>query len=161
MKLHFLILLPVILLAGCTSTKQLITPAIVRQGVSALEGYSISKYPDTVPYLKAAAPVICSAANSTNLSPTQVINALEKSKANELKTPQGVLILNSLLVLYIGIWDAYGDDAVNRSPDLQSYLKATCDGMNDRLPVDSRVLQMMLARPWVSFNDWPLVGFDK
>jgi hypothetical protein len=141
---------------GCTFIKSNVTPAVVQQGVATGVIYAVQKYPTAVPYLQAAAPIICMTANGTNFDPAQIVAAIEKSDAGPLKTPEAVLILNGALTLYIGIWDSYGADAVNRSPDLKLYLQATCNGMNAGLAGAP-----MLARPGVSATapEWPLIKF--
>lgn len=138
------------LLTGCSSVK--ISPAIVHQGVSAGVSYSVTKYPNAVPYLRAAAPVICSAANSTNLSPNEVVSAIESSGASAFKTPEGVLILNTALTIYIGLWNSYGDTALNNAPQFRLYLLATCNGLNDGLASRSGVASSPSAT-------WPRVTF--
>lgn len=141
-------------LAGCAGGKVNISPAIVQQGVATSVAYSVTKYPQALPYLRAAAPVICSAANSTNLSPAQVIAALESSNAALLKTPEAALIMNTALLLYIGVYESYGDNALNNYPALRPYLQATCDGMNDG--VSGKKIQP--ATPTVS-DTWPQIAF--
>ncbi len=140
-------------LTGCTSIN--ISPSVVQQGVATGVKYSVSKYPTSRPYLTAATPVICSVANSTNLVPSEVITAIENSDANKLKTPEGVLILNSALTLYISIWNSYGSNAVNNATALQPYLKATCNGLNDGLHTVTFASPSTLKNKVV----WPLVKF--
>jgi len=116
---------------GCST--MVLTPGSVKQGVATGVSYSVVKYPDAVPYLKAAEPVICSAAHGTNLAPAQVVAALQNSNADQLKTPEGVMILNTALALYVGLWEKYGTKAVTKSDKLRSYLEATCGGIHDGL----------------------------
>lgn len=151
------LIVPIIALTfavGCSSIK--ISPSTVQQGVATGVSYSVIKYPQVVPYLRAADDLICSAANGTNISPAQVIAAIERApSAAVLKTPEGVLILNAALTLYVGVWESYGVNAVNNAPTLQLYLKATCSGIAEGLPSASGNLT---ARR-VSETGWPLVKF--
>lgn len=154
LKSLFPVLIVAVLIVGCTGPRA-ISPAIVQQGVAMSVGYSALKYPTAVPYLRAATPVICSAANSSNLAPAQVIAAVESSGASSVKTPEGVLILNTALLLYIGVWQSYGEDALNNSPQLRLYLQATCDGMTAGLPQPAGAAKALQAPA----KSWPLVAF--
>lgn len=133
-KIVAMLMLMGFLVTGCASSPVKITPALVQQGVATGVAYSTAKYPQAVPYLKAADLVICSASEGTNLAPSEVVAAIESSDAAALKTPEAVLILNTALTLYTGVWDAYGADALNNQPDLKLYLQATCAGISDGLP---------------------------
>lgn len=120
------------LLAGCKTNR--LSPLIVQQGVATGVAYSVLKYPSAVPYLKAATPVVCAAGAGTNISPAAVVASIEGTPlAEQVKTPEGVLILNSALLLYTGIWESYGSNAVANSDVLKEYLVATCNGMNQGL----------------------------
>lgn len=131
---NLLMLLSVVVLCGCASNKPILSPALVQAGVSAAVGYGAAKYPQAVPYVRAAEPVICAASESTNLAPAEVVLAIQQ--AGVLKTPESVLIVNSALLLYSGIYNAFGADAVNQNELLQAYLKATCYGIGQGLPVN-------------------------
>lgn len=146
-------LIPFILMAvtGCSSLKQ-ISPALVQQGVSTTTRYALSKYPQAKPGVQIAQNVICSAANSTNIAPEQVVAAIQGTTQ---LTPESTLIINGALTLYIGIWDSYGADAVSKTPVLQTYLKATCDGLVDALGTSLMTMKAK-AEPAPSVT-WPLV----
>jgi hypothetical protein len=119
---------------GCKNTSPTLGPALVQQGVATGVSYSVIKYTNAIPYLKVGAQVVCASAGGTNISPAAIITALEQSSvANSLKTPEGVLIFNSALLLYTGIWESYGSNAVASVAQLQPYLQATCNGMNQGL----------------------------
>lgn len=140
---------------GCSSLK--ITPQIVEQSVSTGVKYSVAKYPNSIPYLRAAAPVICSAAYQTNLIPALVIEAIQNSEAEKLKTPEAVLILNSAMLLYIGLWNSYGDDALTKAPMFRLYLQATCEGIQGGLPAPLSIPELLQEYP--GKRDWPKVRF--
>jgi hypothetical protein len=138
----------VLAITGCKSTIPTITPALVQQGVTTLVQYGVQKEPAAKPGVQAAALVICSAANGTNLSPSQVVADIGKINPS-LNTPTAVLIENSALTLYVGVWESYGADAVNRSPQLKLYLQATCVGMNAGLGNTAAIRS--------TENPWPLI----
>lgn len=156
-----LILIPVlaavIILSGCKSGPGILSPSLVQQGVATGVSYSSAKYPQAVPFLRAAADVICSAANGTNLAPADVVAAIESSPSTAaLKTPEGTLIINSALMLYIGVWNSYGSNALASAPQIQPYLKATCDGTTEGLPSPNLgVMRLQAARG--AIEKWPLV----
>src|SRR2546423_1751861 len=125
-----------LVVTGCKTTPQT-TQAIVQSTVATGVMFGVQKAPDAIPYLRAAAPVICSAANGTNLSPNQVVAALESSQAAALKTPTATLIINGALSLYMVLWDQYGSEYVKNTPLLQSYLVGTCNGITEGLPPTS------------------------
>ncbi len=125
-------LLALALVAGCkTGSNQIISPALVQAGVATGVSYGVVKYPTAIPYLRAADSIICSAANGTNIAPSEIVAAIEA--AGLTKTPESVLILNGALTLYIGVWQSYGADAVNNVPTIKLYLQATCNGITDGL----------------------------
>lgn len=115
------------LITGCGTTGKALSPALVRIAVQTGATYGILKDTNTIPYLKAATPVICSAAGTTNLNPDQVIAALESSSAAQLKTPEAVIIMNGALAIYETVYDAYGTNV--QASVAQPYLKAVCDGL--------------------------------
>lgn len=121
---------------GCGTTGKTLAPAVVRIAVQTGTTYGIMKDTNTVPYLKAAAPVICSAAGSSTLDPQQVVMALESSNAAQLKTPEAVIIINGALALYQAVYDSYGTNV--QASVVQPYLQAVCDGLNGALGTGTR-----------------------
>jgi hypothetical protein len=118
-------------LVGCGTTSNTnLGPPLVRLGVSSGASYSLLKYPQAVPAVRASAAIICSQAAGTNLAPAEVVAAVD---AYAEKTPESVLIVNSALSLYTLVWNGYGAAAVTNTPALKLYLAATCDGLNDAL----------------------------
>ena len=118
---------------GCTSTNTsgpTIAALVLQEGVATGASYALTQYTNAVPFIEAATPIICSAANGTNFDPAFVVNEIDNSpQASSLKTPEGALILNSALTLYIAVWDSYGASAVTNSANMQLYLTATCNGL--------------------------------
>lgn len=139
-------------LFGCsTGGNNNLAPSLVRVGVATGVSYGALKYPKSVPGVRIAGEVICSAANGTNLSPASVIEAIHAASPNI--SPETTLIVNGALVLYIGVWNSYGQSAVNNQPNLKLYLKATCDGINDGLLPQSAAK----ASTESSTMSWPLL----
>lgn len=140
-----------LLICGCAGTRPLITPGMLQQGVGSAVAYGVHKYPGARPFVSAAQPIICSASEGTNLAPAEVVAALED--ANVLRTPESVFIVNSALLLYEGIYNAFGADAVDNSEQLRSYLHATCLGIG--LGIGEGVPTDIMASPQRA--NWPQV----
>lgn len=137
-------------LCGCSTVgNNNLAPSLVRVGVATGVAYGVMKYPASAPGVRIAGEVVCSAANGTNLSPASVIEAINAVSPNI--SPETTLIVNGALVLYIGVWNSYGQGAVSNAPNLKLYLKATCDGINDGLHTPARTT----ARPATEI--WPLL----
>lgn len=127
-------LIPLLLLAltvGCKSPG--LTKTMVQTAVATGVTFGVMKEPRAIPYLRASVPVICSAAHGTNLNPAEIVAALENSPAGGLKTPQSILIMNGIIGIYTGVYEAYGQDIDDR-PFLQAALDGTCEGLKQGLP---------------------------
>jgi hypothetical protein len=119
------------IVTGCGTTGKTLTPALVQIAVQTGTSYGIMKDTNAIPYLRAAAPVICNAAGSGTLDPTAVVAALESSGSAQLKTPEGVIIINGVLAIYEAVYDAYGTNV--QASVVQPYLQAVCNGLNGAL----------------------------
>lgn len=123
------------LLVGCKSTPQQLTKALYVTTVSSGIALGADRYPSSVPYLRVAAPIICAAGNSTNISPAEIVAALQNSPAaNAVATQEGKLILNGALILYVSAYEAYGADYVDHHEQLRNYLQWTCESFALGLP---------------------------
>lgn len=138
---------------GGTANGPSIGAPLVRLGVSTGAAYSLLKYTNALPAVKASAAIICSQAHSTNLAPAAVVEAIN---AYHQQTPESVLIVNSALTLYTTIWNSYGTVAVTNYPTLRLYLEATCDGLNDAI---ASVPSPGVVRNAVPNKAWPQVKF--
>lgn len=138
--------------AGCRH----MTPEIVQSGVTAGVRYGITKYPSAVPAVRISEQVICSAATGTNLSPAAVVAAIEASDWEKAKTPEAVFILNGVILIYSGVWNSYGEDAINNAPVFREYLGAVCLGIHDGLLGTITVAKINQPPPNVT---WPLLKF--
>lgn len=123
--------LSLLFVAGCQSPG--LTKSMVQTAVSTGVGFGVLKEPKAIPYLRASVPVICSAAHGTNLSPAEIVAALEGSDAELEKTPEGVIIMNGIIGIYTAIFEAYGDNVKDR-PFLQAGLEGACEGLKLGLP---------------------------
>ena len=140
-----------LILSGCSSSRPLLSPAMLQSGVKSVVTYGVAKYPTAIPYVRAVEPIVCSAAAGTNLAPAEVVEAI--SAAGVLQTPESVFIINSALLLYQGIYNAFGADAVNQSVLLREYLNATCVGIGQGLPPDAVVA--------AGRSQWPMVAWPR
>ena len=112
---------------GCKTPAM--TQAIVQTTVATGVAFGIQKSPQAIPYLKAATPIVCSAASGTNISPAEVISAIESANIDGLKTPEAVIIMNGALSLYVVLYEEYGIDAIKNQAQLKAYLQGTCNGL--------------------------------
>lgn len=144
-----------VLLCGCSTTRPLLTPAMMQEGVRTAVTYGLDKYPNATVYVRAAEPIICSASEGTNLAPAQIVSELQE--ADVLRTPEALLIVNSALLLYEGVYNAYGADAVNNSAVLQPYLHAVCLGIGQGQPQALRHPRATEMNSPRSKGQWPLV----
>lgn len=112
---------------GCKTPAM--TQAVVQTTVATGVAFGIQKSPQAIPYLKAATPIVCSAASGTNISPTEVISAIEAANIDGLKTPEAVIIMNGALSLYVVLYEEYGVDALKNQAQLKAYLQGTCNGL--------------------------------
>ena len=154
----FALLALAVSLVGCKSA---IAPSVVRLGVGAGASYSLLKYPEAAPAVKASAAIICSQANSTNLSPEAVYAAVDAYKE---KTPESVLIVNTALGMYTLVWNGYGQTAVSNNPAFKLYLEATCGGLMDAvatIPVTPSPATLTILRAAPQSKAWPQVTFPK
>lgn len=120
---------------GCSNTSPKMTKGLYVATVSSGVAIGVDRYPKAVPYLRVAEPIICAAGNGTNVTPAEIVAALQNSPAaNAVATPEGKLILNGALILYISLFDSYGTDWVNEQEQLKLYLGYTCEALALGLP---------------------------
>jgi hypothetical protein len=132
-------------LLGCASnpplTRTLVTAA-VKNGVK----FGVQRSPTAIPYLQAATPVLCSVANSTNLSPAALVAALDAIPVN--KPPEAGLIIDFVVGTYDGYFEQYVDNWTKNQPFLQSVLLGCCDGMTQGLsPQPLTIIKSETWRP--------------
>ncbi len=140
--------------SGCSTIQSTVTPALVQQGAQAGVAAAVKQWPSAIPGVQAAANVICSDAGQTNLDPNLIIADIGKLDPS-INTPLAILIENTALNGYTFIWESYGAGAVTNSPVLQSYLLATCNGMNAGLGTNNVPL-FGAAR-----NSWPIIRYHQ
>lgn len=125
-------LIALLAVTGCGTVKSVVTPAVVQSGVSTGVRFGVSKYPTAIPAVRIATEVICSAANGTNVSPAEIVAAIEKSSFENLKTPEAIFITQGIVNAYTIVWNSFASDAVSQSEALP-YLQAVCNGGRDGL----------------------------
>ena len=116
---------------GCKTAPGTLTKSAISGAVSGSVSIGLWKYPQAEPEVRIAETVICSAANSTNVQPTQIVDALEKAG---ITNDSSKFILNGVVAIYNGVFTSYGDAWIQNQPALQGYLSAVCDGMTAALP---------------------------
>lgn len=145
-------LIALVLVTGCSNTKPLVTPAVVKSGSSSAVSLGVKQWPEARPYVAASIAVLCSQAAGTNLSPASLEAALEASPiAAQAKTLTGVIVLNSMLMIYNVVWNSFVSEAVANSL-AKPYLQAACDGGNEGLAVRG-------VRSPAEANKWPQVRY--
>lgn len=121
--------------AGCKSTSLPMQKALYVTTVSTGVAFGVEKYPTALPYLRVAEPIICAAGNGTNITPAEIVAALQNSPAaNAVATREGKVIMNGVIAIYIGVFESYGTDYVAHHEQLSNYLKWTCEAMGMGLP---------------------------
>lgn len=152
-----LALILLLAITGCGTVGKVITPGTVQSGTSAGVRFGLTKYPSATPAVRVAVEVICSAANGTNVSPTEIVSAIESSNYENLKTPEAIFITQGIITLYSSAWNSFASDAVAQSEALP-YLQAICNGGRDGLSgiptaaIASRVSGQKLNWPQMRFK---------
>lgn len=132
-----------LVMAGCKSNNVPLPmqKALYVTAVSSGVAIGVDKYPEVVPYLRVANPIICAAGNGTNVTPVEIISALTNSPAaNAVATKEGKLILNGALNLYVSMFESYGTDWITKQEQLKEVLGWTCDAINQGLPAPTNAL---------------------
>lgn len=147
-------LIPVALVAllaftGCGTVGKIITPAAVQSGVSSGVRYGVAKYPEALPAVRVATEVICSQANGTNVSPAEIVAAIENSSFERIKTPEAIFITQSMITIYTAAWNSFASDAVAAS-EAKPYLQAVCNGAIEGMPKPN-----IFRLPTLAENRWP------
>lgn len=133
-------------LCGCAGTNSNVGPGLLRLGVSTSSAYAMSRYPESVPGVKAGASVVCSVASGEDLSPDRLVDALN---AYGVKQPEAIFILRAAVGAYTLAFNGLSD--TNKA---LPYLQATCDGLNDALVMSPAERSLTVKR-----NAFPQVRF--
>lgn len=108
-------------LVGCKNSSPLVYSLTTQNIVS----YGLRNSPNTAGYLRDVQPVVCAAANGTNLTPAQIVTAIQSSGIDD--SAEGKLIMNSVLIVFISAYDGLG--ANTNASAVQPYAQAIfCDG---------------------------------
>ena len=133
------------LLVGCSTTSQVLSTSVVKGAVSAATSFGLEQHPEASPYVALSADVICAAANSTNVEPANIVATLQGMGVGD--NPYAKLIINSIVAIYNGVFDSYGNAWVQNKPALAGYLKAVCDGIVEGLPSPNPTLAARREKP--------------
>lgn len=124
----------VLLLTGCTTPgtgSNPMTIAAFTTAVSLGEGFALEMHPEITPYIKAAADVVCATANGTNVSPDNIVAALN---AANITNDTARLVVNGSIAIYDTVFTLIGTNGIASQPVLQGYAKALCEGMRNGIP---------------------------
>lgn len=155
--LPVLALVALLAFTGCGTVRSVVTPPVVQSGVSAGVRFGCTKFPSATPAVRIAVDVICSQANGTNVSPTEIVAAIESSNFENLKTPEAIFITQNMVTIYTAAWNSFASDAVAQS-EAMPYLQAVCQGGREGLSgigtaaIGSRVSGQRLNWPQMRFK---------
>jgi len=133
--------------SGCKTTGSgpSLSPALVQIAVQTGTAFGVEKYPQALPALRVATPVVCSAANGTNIQPAQIVAAIQAAGVGT--NIEAIVILNGAIAIYDTIFESYGADWLTNRPQLTLYLKAVCDGLTAGLPPQGMATARAKALP--------------
>lgn len=153
MKLLPILCVTIALLTGCkTNDNANVGPALLRLGVSTAAGYSLMKYPEAVAGVSVAASIICASAEGTNVSPAEVVAAL--NVYGEF-TQQEWFIVNTAMNAYTLAFNGLSN---TNNATANPYLVAACGGLHDALGIPtSSPTGVSAAGGAVSFRRAPAV----
>jgi len=120
-----------LLLNGCatTSPNAPMSHAVFTAAVTLGEQIGLETHPEATPYVRAAAGVVCSVANGTNVTPAEIVKALEA--ANVTNSTARIIINGSLAILNVVVAGLGTNDN-----EIRLYGKDLCQGMQLGLPPD-------------------------
>lgn len=95
-----------ILTAGCKNT----SPAVYSLATATAVSYGLRNSPSTANYLRAVQPVACAVTAGDNLTPADIVAAIEKSGIAG-NSPESAAIVNGITLLYIAAYDGLGSGA--------------------------------------------------
>ena len=122
-----LLCISIMLLAGCASNPA-ITHAAFTQAVTLGEQIGLETHPEATPYVRAAVPVVCSVANGTNVSPAEIVSALEKAGVTNVTAK---IIINGSLALF----NVAVSGLITNQTEVRLYAQDLCNGMQAGLPL--------------------------
>lgn len=98
--------------------------------------YGMDQYPQSVPYVKAATPLICQMAGAGVASPAEIVSDLQSASASWPKSPQGVAVINGALAIYEAVYAQYNGSDIKK--DMQPYMAGLCAGLQGAIPPSAR-----------------------
>lgn len=142
-RLLIMALLSVLVLEqGCTSSNPNVGPmthAAFTAAVTLGEQFALEQHPEATPYVRAAAPVVCAAANGTNVSPASIVEALN---AAGVTNATAKIVINGGLALFNVVVVGLGTNQT----EVRAYAMDLCTGMQNGLPAFDQVAEKKRAR---------------
>lgn len=123
-KLILIAVLP-LLIAGCASNPQ-ISHQLLQNAVTLSEQVTLQTNPETEPYFRAAGPVVCAVANSTNANPAAVVAALSGVVTNQVAK---IAINGSIALLNVAV-----SGISTNAAEVKLYVNDLCVGLENGLP---------------------------
>lgn len=135
--LSLILIVPLLLVSGCGSPNaSVMSHTAFRAAVTLGEQIALDVHPEATPYVRAATPVVCGVANSSNISPAAIVAALDAAGVTNKTTRDlvnGSLAILNVIVASIG----------TNQTELRLYGQDLCAGMTDGLPPVNAVARAM------------------
>lgn len=130
-----------LLFMGCTGPNQgPMTHAAFTAAVTLGEQIGLETHPEATPYVRAAVPVVCAVANGTNVTPAEIVKALEAANVTNVTAK---LIINGGLAIFNVVVTGLGTNQT----EIRAYGQDLCDGMRAGLPPESAMARKASLLP--------------
>ncbi len=108
MKSPILLFAAILTLTGCTTGPKPapLPPEFYEAGTKTAVKFGLRNSPNTARYLRAVQPVVCAAVTGGELTPQQISDSL--TNVIDGKTPEGILIVGGVQLLYITAYNYIG-----------------------------------------------------
>ena len=117
--------------SGGTTVDPVATGAMVQALATAGASFAVTKDKNAEGYLKAAAIICRTAANSGQYDPVEIQKVIDKMTVNELQTPE----IKACLVAVFGVYKSYWGAAVSQKLDQAQWVKPVLLGIADGIDV--------------------------
>lgn len=135
------LVLGIMCLTGCQSPNAgPMTHAAFTAAVTLGEQFALESKPEAIPYVRAAVPVVCGVANSTNASPAEVVAALQKAG---ITNAEAKIVINGGIALFNVVVSGIGTNQA----EIQLYATDLCNGMQAGLPPENITAKMTPLPP--------------
>jgi len=127
-----------LMFVGCAGNPAM-SHAAFTAAVTLGEQIGLETHPEATPHVRAAVPVVCAVANGTNVTPSEIVKALEA--ANVTNVTARLIINGSLSLLNVVVSGLSTNDT-----EIRLYGKDLCNGMQAGLPPGNPAL-LKAAKP--------------